>query len=174
MTPPSWVRHEIGSGNPLGACHAPLSGIVRSLLVSWHLRVIGNQGCAPRETGVGLNMGLPRLGIVGCFYRRFLILGFSTKVGREAATLVHPVSEDKKGGSGSRAGPHLEDHRPNTRESRLLSSEPHKPGMAEHALIPAALSLWKQKDLGRPCLQSQFKASKTSQWIKALATKSKT
>lgn len=136
--------------------------------------MIGNQGCAPRETGVGLNVGRPRFGIVGCFYRRFLILGFCTEVGREATTLVYPVSEDKKGGSGSRAGPHLVDHRPNTRESRLLSSEPHKPGTAEHALIPAALSLWRQKDLGRPCPQSQFKASKMSQWIKALATKSKT
>lgn len=85
--------------------------------------MIGKQSCAPKETGAGLNMGRPRLGIVGCSYRRTLILEFSTKVGREAATLVHPVSEDKKGGSGSRAGPHLVDHRPNTHESRLLSSE---------------------------------------------------
>lgn len=91
--------------------------------------MIGKQSYAPKETGVGLNMGRPRLGIVGCSYRRTLILEFSTKVGREAATLVHPVSEDKKGGSGSRAGPHLVDHRPNMRESRLLSSEPHKKGM---------------------------------------------
>lgn len=106
MTPPFWVRQEIGNGKPPGAWHRPLSGTVGSQLVSRHLWAIGKQGCAPRETGVGLNKGSPRLGIMGCSHRRSMLLGFTTKVGGEAPSLVH-LREHKKGSSGTRAGAQL-------------------------------------------------------------------